>query len=167
MASPALPPPPADRDSAGRGQSTPYSLQRQLVVRFALVFLLVTFSGSLLALLGYQTLAQQAQRSSADEAAQYLTRRYAALQDYWLRNADEVKAQIDFMRIFASRDTQDSWLRLRAYFAALEGKLDQFPSGAVLDPQGRPVFAYGPESEALQRRFRNDAALPRWITDCP
>ncbi len=163
MASPDRSPPAPDRDPDAQGRLTRHSLQRQLVVRFALVFLLVTASGSLLALLGYQTLAQQAQRRSADEAAQYLARRYEALQDYWLRNADEVKAQIDFMRVFVPRDTQGNWLRLRAYFAALEGKLDQFPSGTVLDPQGRPVFVYGPEGEVLQRRFQTDAALPRWF----
>ncbi|MEK9804357.1 MAG: hypothetical protein VW475_13225, partial [Curvibacter sp.] len=139
------------------------SLQRQLIARVALVFLLVTLSGSLLVLLGYQTLAQQTQRRSADEAAQHLTRRYQAQQDYWLRNADEVKAQIDFMRIFAGQNRQDSWLRLRAFFAALEGKLDRFPSGVVLDPQGRPVFRYGLEGEALEQRFLADPNLARWF----
>jgi len=110
-----------------------HSLQRQLILRFALVFLLVTFSGSLLALLGYQMLVQQSQRRSADEALRHLERSYATQQENWLRNADEVKSQIDFMRLFAQGDPATSWLRLRAYFAAIEGKLDRFPSGVVLD----------------------------------
>ena len=163
MSSPDRPSSSADRPSVWQGLSARNSLQRQLIARFGLVFLLVTISGSLLVLLGYQTLAQQTQKRSADEAAQYLARRYQTQQDYWVRNADEVKAQIDYMRVFAGQDMRGSWLRLRAYFAALEGKLDRFPSGAVLDPAGQPVFHYGPEGEALQRRFVADATLPRWF----
>ena len=140
-----------------------HSLQRQLVARFALVFLLVTLSGSLLALLGYQSLAQQSQRHSSDEAAQHLARRYEALQETWQRNADEVKAQIDFMRVFATEEQTGNWLRLRAYFAALEGKLDRFPSGVVLDSQSRAVFRYGTVGEALQRRLRAGTPLPSWF----
>ncbi len=56
-----------------------HSLQRQLVARFALVFLIVTLSGSLLALLGYQMQVQQAQRRSADGALRHLERSYASL----------------------------------------------------------------------------------------
>jgi diguanylate cyclase (GGDEF)-like protein len=140
-----------------------HSLQRQLVARFALVFLLVTVSGSLLALLGYQMLAQQAQRRSADEALQHLRRSYASLQDTWLRNADEVKSQIDFMRMFAQGDQAANWLRLRAFFAAMEGKLDRFPSGVVLDSRGRPVFQYGPEGQVLALRFNAERTMLRWF----
>lgn len=153
---PALPPPSSWQEAVR------HSLQRQLVARFVLVFLLVTLTGSLLALLGYQSLAQQAQRQNGDDAIRHLTQRYEALQDIWLRNADEVKSQIDFMRVFVPQDQATNWLRLRAYFAALEGKLDRFPSGVVLDGRERPVFRYGPEGEALQRRLRVDANLPRW-----
>lgn len=163
MASPDHQPPTPGSRPVRQGPATHDSLQRQLVARFALVFLLVTLSGSLLVLLGYQTLAQQTQQRSGDEVAQHLRQRHQALQDYWLRNADEVKAQIDFMRVFAGQDTRDSWLRLRAYFAALEGKLDRFPSGMVIDAQGQPVFRYGLEGEALQRRFMADPTLPRWF----
>jgi len=140
-----------------------HSLQRQLVARFALVFLIVTLSGSLLALLGYQMLAQQAQRRSADEAVRHLERSYASLQETWLRNADEVKSQVDFMRVFAQGDQAANWLRLRAYFAALEGKLDRFPSGAVLNDKGRPVFHYGSEGPGLARRLAVEPTRPRWF----
>jgi diguanylate cyclase (GGDEF)-like protein len=161
-----MPPPPffeSSLSSSSWQAVARHSLQRQLIARFALVFLLVTLTGSLLALLGYQTLAQQAQRYASDEAAQHLARRYEALQETWLRNADEVKSQIDFMRVFVPQEQSGNWLRLRAYFAALEGKLDRFPSGVVLDRQSRPVFRYGPEGEVLQRRFLTDASLPAWI----
>ncbi|KRH99538.1 bifunctional diguanylate cyclase/phosphodiesterase [Curvibacter sp. PAE-UM] len=140
-----------------------HSLQRQLVARFALVFLIVTLSGSLLALLGYQMQVQQAQRRSADEALRHLERSYASLQDTWLRNADEVKSQIDFMRVFAQGDQAANWLRLRAYFAALEGKLDRFPSGVVLDDKGRVVFQYGPEGPVLRRHFSIGRPQPSWF----
>ncbi|GAB3502910.1 hypothetical protein GCM10027399_31650 [Curvibacter fontanus] len=140
-----------------------HSLQRQLVARFALVFLLVTLSGSLLALLAYQALAQQAQRRAADEALEHLSRSYTALQDNWLRNADEVKAQIDFMRVFAQGEPAANWLRLRAYFAAIEGKLDRFPSGVVLSDAGRPVFRYGQEGVELSRHFTLGRLEPRWF----
>lgn len=139
------------------------SLQRQLVARFVQVFLIVTLTGSLLALWGYQLLAQQAQRLSADDALRHLERSYAAMQDSWLRNADEMKAQIDFMRVFAQQENQAAnWLRLRAYFAALEGKLDRFPSGVVLDPTGRAVFQYGPEGIELARYFTIGRPQPSW-----
>lgn len=140
-----------------------HSLQRQLVARFGLVFLIVTLSGSLLALLGYQMLAQQTQRRSADDALRHLERSYVSLQDTWLRNADEVKSQIDFMRVFAQGDQAANWLRLRAYFAALEGKLDRFPSGVVLDDKGRVVFQYGPEGPVLRRHFSIGRPQPRWF----
>lgn len=140
-----------------------HSLQRQLVARFALVFLLVTLTGSLLALLGYQMLAQQAQRRGADEALEHLSRSYTSLQDNWLRNADEVKAQIDFMRVFTPGQQAAGWLRLRAYFAAIEGKLDRFPSGVVLNDAGRPVFQYGPEGAVLSRHFTIGRLQPRWF----
>ncbi len=140
-----------------------HSLQRQLILRFALVFMLVTLCGSLLALLGYQMLVQQSQRRSADEALRHLERSYETQQDNWLRNADEVKSQIDFMRIFAQDDPAQGWLRLRAYFAAIEGKLDRFPSGVVLDGKGRAVFQYGPEGAVLGRHFSIGQLQPRWF----
>ncbi len=141
-----------------------HSLRRQLIVRFSLVFLIVTISGSLLSLLAYQMLAQQARRYAADEATQHLQRALESLQDSWLRNADEVKSQIDFMRVFASQNDQaGNWLRLRAYFAALEGKLDRFPSGVVLNAEGRAVFQYGPEGRVLSRHFSIGRPQPRWF----
>jgi diguanylate cyclase (GGDEF)-like protein len=139
------------------------SLQRQLVARFIVVFLVVTVSGALLALLGYQALAQQAQRRSADEALQHLILRFEAVQEAWSKNAEEVRSQIDYMRVFAQGDPDAGWLRLRAYFAAMEGRLDRFPSGVVLDRNGRPVFRYGLVGEALQRRFLAQGTLPAWF----
>jgi diguanylate cyclase (GGDEF)-like protein/PAS domain S-box-containing protein len=139
------------------------SLKRQLVARFALVFLLVTVTGSLLAVLAYQAMARQTERRIGDDALRNLEQRFDRQQDIWSRNADEVKAQIDFMRIFVSPDQPANWLRLRAYFAAMEGKLDRFPSGVVQDIQGQVVFRYGPEGGALQQRLLGDPAAPRWF----
>ena len=139
------------------------SLQRQLVARFAIVFLLVAASCGMLALWSYQALLREAQRRSVDAAAEHVAQRYAALHNYWQLNAEEVRAQIDFMRVFASARQEDNWLRLRAYFAALEGKLDRFPSGVVLDDTNRALFSYGPLGEALGRRLNLGQTLPRWF----
>ncbi len=129
------------------------SLRGQLVTRFAIVFLLVTLAGTSMSLLGYHGLTQQAQRRSADQAAEHVAQRYATRQEYWRRSADEVKSQIDFIRVFASADQARNWLTLRAFFASLEGKLDRFPSGVVLDGKNRPLFHYGPQGAALGRRL--------------
>ena len=139
------------------------SLRRQLIARFAIVYLLVSAACSALALLSYQVLVQQAQRRSADVALEHVAQRQAALHEHWQRNAEEVKAQIDFMRIFAPDHQQENWLRLRAYFAALEGRLDRFPSGVVLDSAHRVLFQYGPEGLVLGRRLNLGQTLPRWF----
>ncbi len=131
------------------------SLRRQLTLRFAVVFLLVAVVGSVVALSAYRGVMLHAQRTAATDMAQHIQKSYASLRDDWRRNADEVKAQIDFMRVFADGRT-DSWLRLRAYFAALEGKVGKFPSGVVLGADGQPLFDFGVDGAAL-RRFLTDA----------
>jgi hypothetical protein len=135
-------------DSYSRLRLTGRSLRQQLTWRLVLVFLLVAMMGSLMVLFGYRAIVNYAQRDAADETARHIQRSYASMQDSWQRNAEEVKAQIDFMRIFAVGQT-DSWLRLRAYFAALEGKVGKFPSGVVLSGNGHRYSA----SERTDRRW--------------
>lgn len=139
------------------------NLQGQLLTRFGTVFLVMVLTGSLLALVGYQLLVQEARKRSADVAAQYVVQRYAVLQKMWQRNAEEVKTQIDFMRVFAGGDQDASWLRLRAYFASLEGRLDRFPAGVVLDRDKRAVFIYGSDGRSLARWLDAHNELPRWF----
>ncbi|MFN7443961.1 MAG: putative bifunctional diguanylate cyclase/phosphodiesterase [Curvibacter sp.] len=139
------------------------SLKRQLVARFVLVFMLVTVVGSLLVVLAYQALSRQTERRVGDNSLQNLKQRFERQQDVWLRDAEEVKSQIDFMRIFVAPDQAGNLMRLQAYFASMEGKLDRFSSGALLDPRGRVVLRYGPEGGELERRLRADPALPRWM----
>lgn len=138
------------------------SLGRQLTWRFVLVFLLVAVLASLATQLSYRAVVQHAQRTTANDTAQHIEKVYASVQDNWQRNADEVKAQIDFMRIFGA-DADDSWLRLRAYFAALEGKVGKFSSGIVLDGNGKPVFNFGRDGLALGQRLDGEKATLQWF----
>lgn len=159
---------PRDKTTSGNGADGkspgPRSgLQRQLQARFVLVFVVVAVLSSLLVLLGYQWLVREAQQRNVDAATDHVARRYAALLDGWQRNAEEVRTQIDFMRVFAPGDQRANWLRLRAYFASMEGRLDRFPSGVVLDPQGQPVFLYGDEGRGLARWLDAQSTVPRWF----
>ncbi len=159
----ASPTPASDGPPATGSSPAPRAgLQRQLQRRFLLVFLIVALLGSLLMLLGYQWLVREAQQRNVDAATEHLNRRYEALLEGWQRNADEVKTQIDFMRVFAPDDQRANWLRLRAYFSSMEGRLDRFPSGAVLDAQGQPVFLYGSEGRPLVRWLDAQDGVPRW-----
>jgi diguanylate cyclase (GGDEF)-like protein len=139
------------------------SLERQLVARFAMVFLLAALASSVLALVSYHGLVREEQRHSGDAALEHVAQRRTALLADWQRNAEQVKAQIDFMRVFVGADQTQNWLRLRAYFGALEGKLDRFPSGAVLDSANRVLFQFGPQGQALGRRLGLAPELPRWL----
>lgn len=152
------------RNSADATSPGPRSgLQRQLQARFVLVFVVVALLSSLLMLLGYQWLLREAQQRNVDAAADHVARRYAALLEGWQRNAEEVRIQIDFMRVFAAGDPRANWLRLRAYFASMEGRLDRFPSGVVLNAQGQPVFLYGEQGRGLARWLDAQSAVPRWF----
>lgn len=143
-------------------RATSQSLRRQLLWRFAIVFLLVAVLGSVVALSGYRVVVQNAQRDTANDTARHIQKNYALMHENWQRNADEVRAQIDFMRIFGDEDV-DNWLRLRAYFAAIEGKVGKFPSGVVLRGDGSPAFNYGALGLALSRRLEGGQAPPRWF----
>jgi len=138
-------------------------LQRQLQIRFVLVFVIVALLSSLLVLLGYQWLVREAQQRNVDATTDHVARRYAALLEGWQRNAEEVRTQIDFMRVFTAGEQPANWLRLRAYFASMEGRLDRFPSGVVLDGQGRAVFVYGDDGRGLARWLNAQATVPRWF----
>lgn len=138
------------------------SLRRQLTARLLAVFLLVTLLGSLVILVGYQSLIVHAQRDTADDAAAYVQASYARLHDEWERNAVEVKTQIDFMRVFGNA-SEDSWVRLRAYFATLEGKVGKFPEGLILRKDGSVGLAFGSDSLALAKRLQGSIVVPQWF----
>lgn len=137
------------------------SLGRQLTWRFVLVFVMVALAGSLLVLTSYQTFIRSAQRESADATARHIGKSYAQMNANWLRNAEAIKTQIDFMRIFDDKQA-DHWLRLRAYFSAQEGKVDRFAAGVVLSDKGKPLFTYGREGQFLRQRLEGDKGESRW-----
>jgi len=139
------------------------SLRRQLTWRVGLVFLLMALLGSLMTYFSYRAIVQNAQHAAANDTVLFIGKSNASLQENWQRNAQGVKAQIDFMRIFAADNAQDSWLRLRAYFAALEGGAGQFPSGIVLSGDGKPVFSFGRAGQALAQRLAGETVLPQWF----
>ena len=123
-------------------------LRQQLVKRFVVVFVIVTLYGSLFVLSAYRALQARAQRASADQMLANVRKGYEQLAAEWQQNGEELKTQIDFMRIFADGGG-NRWLRLRAYFAALEGKGRRFESGLVLRADGSRAFQFGQETSSL------------------
>jgi len=138
------------------------SLRRQLTLRLLGVYALVAMLGSVIIVVAYQSLVHRNQRDAADDALRYVTSSYAYQQQQWERDANEVKTQIDFMRIFGDEST-DSWLRLRAYFATLEGKVGKFPAGLVMRKDGTPGLEFGVEGQLLARKLQAGAAVPQWL----
>ena len=136
-------------------------LSRQLTWRFILVFVVVALAGSVLALSSYQAFVRGAQRESADATARHIEKNHAQMRANWLRDAEEIKTHIDFMRIFDG-EPADNWLRLRAYFAATEGKVDRFVAGGVFSDEGHPLFTFGREGQNLSRRLEGDKGESRW-----
>lgn len=137
------------------------SLRRQLTLRLVGVFALVALLGSAIIVVAYQGLTHRNQREAADDALRYVTSSYAYQRQQWERDASEVKAQIDFMRIFGE-ESVDSWPRLRAYFATLEGRVGKFPAGVVLRQDGTPGLEFGVEGQLFARKLQDGAAVPQW-----
>jgi diguanylate cyclase (GGDEF)-like protein len=138
------------------------SLRQQLNERLLAVFLLVALLGGIAILVGYQALSLNAQKESADVAAAYVQKGFARQNDEWERNTFEVKTQINFMRVFGA-GSPDSWERLRAYFATLEGWVGRFPQGLVLRKDGSVGLAFGGDTKALAARLVAGAVAPPWF----
>ena len=147
--------------------ATGKSLRRQLALRLLLVFMLVAVMGNVVVFSAYQGLLWSSQKASADDAMTQVRAGFEQAQKDWARNAREVKSEVDFMRIFAD-DVEHGWLRLRAYFATLEGTVGKFQAGLVLGPDGQPRFQFGQDSTGLSRLVTAQsarapqAALPAW-----
>jgi diguanylate cyclase (GGDEF)-like protein len=123
-------------------------LRWQLIKRFLVVLAGVVVLGGWLLVRGYETVQGNARDSAADQTLEYVRRGYEQIAADWQRNGEEAKTQIDFMRIFAD-DRPDRWVRLRAYFAALEGRVRRFESGQVLRADGSSAFVFGRDSGVL------------------
>jgi diguanylate cyclase (GGDEF)-like protein len=147
------PPPP--------GRADDQSLRRQLTWRLLAVFLVVAVFGNLVALMTYRIIVHRAQAVAADNALLYIRNGYQQMHEGWSLNAQEVKAQIDYMRLFAD-DPARSWLRLRAYFASLEGRVGKFPAGVVFHRDGTPAFSFGREGATLSRHLDGDRTPVAW-----
>jgi diguanylate cyclase (GGDEF)-like protein len=135
---------------------------RQLSWRFVLVFVVVALVGNLAAVGSYRAFVQFAQRDSAQATASHIEKNYVQMRANWEGYAEEVKTQIDFMRIFDGKPAEN-WLRLRAYFAALEGKADRFTAGVVLDDKGRALFSFGSDARALSQQLDRTHEDMRWF----
>ena len=123
------------------------------------LFLAGSLLGALLIGWGYLGSVRASQEATAQATREYVQQSYASLQQNWLRNAEELKAQIDFMRVFAANEPRPL-VRLRAYFSAMEGKVERFPSGLVLSARGDAVFSFGPDGNALAPALKRGQALP-------
>ena len=135
--------PPAQRSADPR----PYGLKRQLVSRFAVVFLFAALIGALAALGGYRLITSETHRQSADNMARHIQRHLHEIAQEWENGAIKLKTQIDFMRLMAGDDPK-RWLKLRAYLTALEGAKN-YDSVLILHRDGTLAFASGAESEHI------------------
>jgi diguanylate cyclase (GGDEF)-like protein/PAS domain S-box-containing protein len=155
-------PPPVSGFSSTLQTTVNQNLGRQLSGRFVAVFVMVALVGNLVALASYLIFVQRAQRASADATARHVEKNYAQMSVNWLRDAEEMKTQIDFMRIFDGSQ-KENWLRLRSYIAALEGKADRFAGGVVFSDQGRPLFFFGPDGQSMGQRLEGEKPGKRWF----
>lgn len=129
------------------------------------LFLAGTLLGAVLIGWGYLASLRASQAATGQATLEFVQRSYAALQEDWQRNAEELKAQIDFMRVFAPSEPRPL-IRLRAYFSAMEGKVERFPAGALLNARGDTVFSFGPDGQALGQVLQGGKALPSmWIDE--
>ena len=123
-----------------------YGLKRQLVSRFAVVFLFAALIGALAALGGYRLITSETHRQNADNKAQHIQRHLHEIALEWENSAIKLKTQIDFMRLLAGDDPK-RWLKLRAYLTALEGGVKNYDSVLILRRDGSLAFASGAKSE--------------------
>ena len=138
------------------------SLRHQLYLRLFAAFTFVGIFGGVGILFAYKGLVERAARAAMEESVQYVEHNISAVMSNWQRSAQEVKVQIDFMRIFGAQSQEASWLRLRAYFASLEGKIGRFPSGVVIDSDRKSLFTFGQEGQSFGRTLEGNSNLPAW-----
>ena len=137
-------------------------LRWQLTQRLLGVFVLVAFTGSLLALTSYEIVVRRAERAEADNVARYVDYNFHQLQGQWARNAQEVRSHIDFMRLFGNNGNS-SWLRLKAYFASLEGGVGKFTSGTVIGADRVAKLSFGYDGANLARKLPDTITSDSWI----
>jgi signal transduction histidine kinase len=129
------------------------------------LFLAGSLLGAVLIGWGYLGSVRASQEATAQATLEYVQQNYTSLQLNWQRNAEELKAQIDFMRVFAANEPRPL-MRLRAYFSAMEGKVERFPSGLVLNARGDVVFSFGMDGNALEPALKGGQALPPlWVDE--
>lgn len=129
------------------------------------LFLAGSLIGALLIGWGYLGSVRASQEATAQATLEYVQQSYASLQQNWLRNAEELKAQIDFMRVFAPSEPRPL-IRLRAYFSAMEGKVERFPAGVLLNARGDVVFRFGMDGNTLEPALKGGQALPPlWVDE--
>jgi diguanylate cyclase (GGDEF)-like protein len=138
------------------------SLRHQLYLRLFAAFAFVGIFGGVGILFAYKALVERAALTSMAESVKYVEHNISTVKSNWQKSAQEVKAQIDFMRIFGAQSQEASWIKLRAYFAILEGKIGRFPSGVVLGSDRKLLFAYGTEGQPFGRAIEGNSDLPAW-----
>ena len=138
------------------------SLRYQLYTRLIAAFVFVAVFGGLALLWGYQAPIQRAADASAEGSLRHIEHSLDQRRANWQKNAQDVKVHIDFMRIFGEPSNDAAWLRLRAYFASLEGTVGKFPSGVVTGADGSVLFAFGPDGQAFGKVVDGTARLPEW-----
>lgn len=123
-------------------------LRQQLIIRFGVVFVVVTLAGSLLSLGAYRLLQANSHAEAADQMLKNVRKGYEQIAAEWQQEGEVLKTQIDFMRLFADRG-KDPWVRLLAYFSAMEGKVQQFESGVILHADGSKALGFGRDGAVL------------------
>jgi diguanylate cyclase (GGDEF)-like protein len=138
------------------------SLRHQLYLRLFAAFTFVGIFGGVGILFAYKGLVERAAHVAMGESVQYVEHNISTVKSNWQKSAQEVRVQIDFMRIFGMQSQEVSWLRLRAYFASLEGKIGRFPSGVVIGPDKRLLFAFGQEGPSFGKALDGHSNFPTW-----
>ncbi|MBA4344015.1 MAG: hypothetical protein C0423_17900 [Methylibium sp.] len=129
------------------------------------LFLAGTVLGAALIGWGYFASVRASQAATGQATLEFVQRSYAAMQQDWQRNAEELKAQIDFMRVFAPSEPRPL-IRLRAYFSAMEGKVERFPAGVLLNARGESIFSFGSGGQGFSQVLEGGKALPSmWINE--
>ena len=127
-----------------------HGLKRQLIFRFALVFLFAALLGGISTLIGYRMIANQSHRNIADDTAKHIVKQFGQTTLSWENYAFRLKSQIDFMRLLAGGDPK-RWLKLHAYLTAQEGGVRNFDTLLILRRDNSVAFTSGPEGEELGR----------------
>ncbi len=136
-------------------------LRRQLVTRFVAVLVLVVIIENLVVQLVYTAWSNQLHEQRSEQASEYLARSFEIFYESWARTTYFHASQIKRVGKFETRTQAEQKSFLDDYFQIQEREFNRFSSGAVLNSDGSPLYSFGPQGEALEKRLHHHT--PSWI----